>query len=110
MTLFPDESVKYDDSKPGWVKTFDDMGWQTELLPSGNWQIKGYGNTKTYSGHEFDDLQQFNVYETQPTTTDAHTELVSRRRKDGQCIVCGDLLPMSAWGLGDCPQHPGVCK
>jgi hypothetical protein len=28
------------------------------------------------------------------------------RKENGCCLKCGDLLPMSVWGLGDCPKHP----
>lgn len=30
----------------------------------------------------------------------------AKRKATGCCEECGKLLPMSIWGLGDCPEHP----
>jgi hypothetical protein len=30
------------------------------------------------------------------------TELQAKRKAEGRCVHCGELLPMSAMGLGDC--------
>lgn len=27
-------------------------------------------------------------------------------KEEGRCQECGTLLPMSVWGLGECPNHP----
>ena len=27
-------------------------------------------------------------------------------KEEGRCEECGTLLPMSIWGLGECPNHP----
>ncbi len=29
-----------------------------------------------------------------------------KRKEAGQCQECGTLLPISIWGLGECPSHP----
>jgi hypothetical protein len=33
-------------------------------------------------------------------------EQQAKWRAEGRCESCGDLLPMSIHGLGECPKHP----
>ncbi len=39
---------------------------------------------------------------------DSHVsdEQKQKWKNEGRCQECGTLLPMSIWGLGECPQHP----
>lgn len=38
---------------------------------------------------------------------DSHSDDQKKKWKDeGRCQECGHLLPMSIWGLGECPYHP----
>lgn len=36
----------------------------------------------------------------------ADDETRKKRKEAGQCEECGELLPMTRFGLGECPQHP----
>lgn len=33
-------------------------------------------------------------------------DVKAKRRREGRCEECGELLPMTRFGLGECPQHP----
>lgn len=32
-------------------------------------------------------------------------EMSDQWKSEGRCEFCGDLLPISIWGLGECPKH-----
>lgn len=50
------------------------------------------------------DLSQFGAWEIE--AAEPNSEQKAKWKKEGRCEECGDLLPMSIWGLGDCPKHP----
>lgn len=82
------------------------------LMPStaANWTAPTTGNyhvSSTFNLPANTQINPIHIYRVADTHTPYSSETLRAERKaEGRCLECGDLLPMSSWGLGECPTHP----
>lgn len=81
---------------PDHLKVFEEEGWTVQQTPWGGWSITGAPKQEKLPWSQEEKVERLSA-----------TQLTEQRKRDGRCVICGDLLPMTAFGLGECPLHPG---
>lgn len=58
------------------------------------------------AGAQNKDWFDINSFDINSFDSSPNKEVKAKRKAEGRCEECGELLPMSVHGLGECPQHP----